>query len=40
MNNSTISCETAKFKNGSKLYWQFNCDRIWLTLEDVKGKKK
>ncbi|MEZ7503687.1 hypothetical protein [Flavobacterium sp. Arc2] len=39
MNGSTISCETIKLKNNSKLYWQYNCDRIWLTLENTEGNK-
>jgi len=25
--------------NNSKLYWQYNCDRIWLTLENIRGQK-
>ena len=40
MNGATISCDTKVFKNKSKLYWQYNCDRIWLTLENIKGQKK
>ncbi len=39
MNSATVSCETAKLKNNSKLYWQYDCNRIWLTLENAKGKK-
>jgi hypothetical protein len=39
MNGATISCETATLKNNSTLYWQYNCDRIWLTLENKNGKK-
>ena len=34
-----MSCKTTFLKNKSKLYWQFNCDRIWLTLQNVKRKK-
>ena len=40
MNNATVSCDTKFFKNRSKLYWQYNCNRIWLTLENSKGRKK
>ena len=39
MNEATVSCETIFLKNKSKLYWQYNCERIWLTLENVKGQK-
>jgi hypothetical protein len=39
MNSSTIDCKTTLLKNKSKLYWQYNCDRIWLTLENLKGHK-
>ena len=39
MNNSTTNCRTTTLKNKSKLYWQYNCNRIWLTLEDIKGKR-
>jgi hypothetical protein len=39
MNGATTNCKTTVFKNKSKLYWQYNCKRIWLTLEDVKGRK-
>ncbi|KIA88891.1 hypothetical protein OA86_09610 [Kaistella jeonii] len=38
MNNATTSCETKVLKNGAKLYWQFNCNKIWLTLENKKKK--
>ncbi len=40
MNESTVDCKTIILKNSSKLYWQFNCGRIWLTLENANGKKK
>jgi hypothetical protein len=33
MNESNINCDTIKLKKNYNLYWQFNCDRIWLTLE-------
>ena len=28
------------FSNASKLYWQFNCDSVWLTLENISKQKK
>jgi hypothetical protein len=40
MNNATTNCKTTILNNQSKLYWQFNCERIWLTLENLKGQKK
>lgn len=40
VNQFTTSCDTTILKNKSKLYWQFNCDRIWLTLENKSGHKK
>jgi hypothetical protein len=36
MTENTISCDTTIFSNKSKIYWQFNCDKIWLTLENSK----
>src|SRR4051812_5559075 len=39
LNNNTTDCETTFLKNGAKLYWQFTCDAIWLTLELKSGKK-
>lgn len=39
MNGATTSCKTIVLKNKSKLYWQYNCNRIWLTLENRRGKK-
>ncbi len=39
MNEATVSCDTTTFSNNAKLYWQYNCDRIWLTLENVSGQK-
>ena len=38
MNEATTSCETTFLKNGEKLYWQYNCKKIWLTLENKKKK--
>jgi hypothetical protein len=39
MNGATVSCDTKTLSNNSKLYWQYNCDRIWLTLENPRGEK-
>jgi hypothetical protein len=39
MNENTISCDTTILRNQSKLYYQFNCDSIWLTLEDIQEQK-
>lgn len=33
----SIDCKIKKFKDGGKLYYQFNCDSIWLTYENNKG---
>jgi hypothetical protein len=35
-----INCGTTRFKNGSKLYRQFNCDSSWLTFESPKCSRK
>ncbi len=40
INSSTTSCKTTVLKNKAKLYYQFNCDSVWLTLENPNGKKK
>ena len=39
MNEATTDCKTTVLKNKSKLYWQYTCDKIWLTLENINGKK-
>ena len=39
MNGATVSCDTTIFSNNAKLYWQYNCNRIWLTLENINGQK-
>ncbi|WP_083693632.1 hypothetical protein [[Flexibacter] sp. ATCC 35103] len=39
MNESTVDCDTIKLKNNYLLYWRFNCDRIWLTLEKPNKSK-
>jgi hypothetical protein len=36
----SVRCDTTFLKNRSLLYYQFNCDSIWLTLEDVRGRRK
>lgn len=38
MNEATVSCEPLHLKNGCQLYWQFTCDRIWLTLKNTTGQ--
>ena len=40
MNTATTNCKTIPLKNKSKLYWQYNCTKIWLTLEDSIGQKR
>ncbi len=37
---NTINCDTTTLRNNTKLYYQFNCDSIWLTLENLNGKRK
>ncbi|MFN0255088.1 hypothetical protein [Pedobacter ureilyticus] len=39
MNEATVSCDTTRLSNQSTIYWQYNCDRIWLTLENKKKEK-
>ena len=39
MNNGSISCDTLRLKNNSTIFWQYNCDSIWLTLENINGRK-
>jgi len=39
MNGATVSCDTTDFDNQSKIYWQYNCDSIWLTLENKLEQK-
>ncbi len=39
INQYTTDCNTTYLKNGSKLYWQFNCKSIWLTLENKSGRR-
>lgn len=40
MNYAEVSCDTTTLSNNTKLYWQYNCDSIWLTLENASGQKK
>ena len=35
----SVSCKPTILKNGSKLYYQFDCDSAWFTLENAKHKK-
>jgi hypothetical protein len=39
MSDKPVDCETTFLKNGIRLYWQFNCQNIWLTMETQGGKK-
>ena len=39
MNEAVINCDTIRLKNNCNIYWQFNCNKIWLTLE-TKNKSK
>lgn len=39
MNRNTTDCKTKFLKSGEKLYWQFSCKKIWLTLETRYGRK-
>jgi len=38
MNEYTTDCKTTYLTNGFRLYWQFSCNNIWLTLQ-TKYKK-
>lgn len=37
---ANINCDTTYLKDHSFLYYQFNCDSSWLTIENKTGKKK
>ena len=37
--NEIVNCDTVKFDNTAKLYWNFNCDSSWLTFESPKHFK-
>lgn len=39
INNGSIDCSTQKLSDGSELYWQINCKRVWLTLKKRNNKK-
>ncbi|MFA6060389.1 MAG: hypothetical protein WC756_19470 [Taibaiella sp.] len=39
MDQFTTTCDTIFLMDQSKLYYQFNCDSIWLTLERFEGQK-
>lgn len=39
MNGATVSCDTTFFSNNSFIYWQYNCNKIWLTLENKQKQK-
>ncbi|MNK29977.1 hypothetical protein D3C87_483830 [compost metagenome] len=39
MNEATVSCDTTKYSNSSIIYWGYNCNKIWLTLENKNGDK-
>jgi hypothetical protein len=38
--NEIISCKKTIFKNGAKIYRQFNCDSSWVVFESKAAKKK
>lgn len=38
--NEIISCEKTIFKNGAKIYYQFNCNSSWLVFESKTKEKK
>ena len=38
--NGSIDCSSKKLSNGSELYWQVNCKRVWLTLRNSISKKE
>jgi hypothetical protein len=40
INESVTKCDTITLKNGSKLYYQFNCEKVWLTLENKRHRRK
>ena len=33
INNGSIDCSIMKLSDGSELYWQVNCKRVWLTMK-------
>jgi hypothetical protein len=34
-----VNCHTRKLKNGAELFYQFNCDSVWLTLKTANKRK-
>ncbi|MFC0514969.1 hypothetical protein ACFFGT_12200 [Mucilaginibacter angelicae] len=38
--NEQISCKDLLFRNRAKLYWQFNCNKAWLTFKNPHGKSR
>jgi hypothetical protein len=36
---ANVRCVTEELPDGTKFYWQHNCGRIWMTLENMDGKK-
>lgn len=38
--NEIITCKKTIFKNGAKIYRQFNCDSSWVVFESKYKKKK
>jgi hypothetical protein len=39
INSSNTPCNVTKLKKGGSLYYQFNCDSVWLTLENSQRQK-
>jgi hypothetical protein len=39
INNGSINCSSKRLSDGSELYWQINCERVWLTLKRPDNKK-
>ncbi|MBV6881059.1 hypothetical protein NG800_013610 [Epilithonimonas ginsengisoli] len=35
-----ISCKTTAFQNGTKIYWEFDCNSSWITFQNGALKKK
>lgn len=34
-----LECDTSFLKSNALLYYQYNCDSVWLTMENVRGEK-
>ncbi|MES1222057.1 MAG: hypothetical protein ABUT20_41565 [Bacteroidota bacterium] len=39
IDQNTTDCKTTVLQNKALLYWQFNCDSIWLTLQNKEGRR-